>query len=197
MTWYEDDIKALETITTTLQYKPEMIFYGSSSIRLWKGLNEDFKPFYPVNLGFGGATLAACVWFFDRVMQSYSPRHIVCYAGDNDLGDGRCAEEVYLFFNQLLVSLNNRFPGVPFSFISIKPSVARRGILSQIRYTNQLISKAIEKAGTGYYYVNVFDRMLDAKGEPLKELYEPDNLHLSKQGYLLWKELLLEHFSNL
>src|SRR5207247_6657299 len=104
-----------------------------------------------------------------------------------DLGDGRCAEEVYLFFSQLLVHLNNRFPGVPFSFISIKPSMARLNLINQIRYTNQLISGAIEKAGNNYHYVNVFDKMLDAKGNPLKDLFEPDGLHLSKHGYLLWK----------
>ena len=32
-----------------------IIFYGSSTIRLWKSLNEDFKDVDVINLGFGGA----------------------------------------------------------------------------------------------------------------------------------------------
>jgi lysophospholipase L1-like esterase len=195
MIWYENDVKKLEALNGTLPYTPETVFYGSSSIRLWEGLYEDFKPFHPVNLGFGGATLAACVWFFDRIMQPYSPRHIVFYAGDNDLGDGRHGEEVYIFFNQLLVCLNNRYPGVPFSFISIKPSISRWNMVNQIRYTNQLIKNAIQKAGPHFYYVNIFDRMLDANGHPVRELFEADGLHLSKRGYSVWKEALLNHFA--
>jgi lysophospholipase L1-like esterase len=194
MIWYENDVKKLEALTGKLPYTPETIFYGSSSIRLWEGLYEDFKPCHPVNLGFGGATLAACVWFFERIMQPYSPKHIVFYAGDNDLGDGRTAEEVSIFFKQLLVCLNQRFPGVPFTFISIKPSLSRWNMVNQIRYTNKLISETIQKAGDHYHYLNIFDRMLDANGHPVKELFAPDGLHLSQKGYLLWKEVLLQHF---
>ncbi len=66
MFWYEDDVKQLETIKATLSYEPQTIFYGSSSIRQWEGLYEDFKQYHPVNLGFGGSTLTACVWFLER-----------------------------------------------------------------------------------------------------------------------------------
>jgi lysophospholipase L1-like esterase len=196
MIWYENDVKKLEALKGTLSYTPETVFYGSSSIRLWESLYDDFKPLHPVNLGFGGATLAACVWFFDRIMQPYSPRHIVFYAGDNDLGDGRTAEEVYIFFCQLQVCMQQHYPGIPLSFISIKPSLARWNMVNQIRYTNKLIREAIEKNNSRYYYVNIFDRMLDANGHPIKDLFDTDGLHLSKKGYVLWKEVLQEHLSS-
>ena len=195
MVWYENDVKKLEAITGTLSYAPQTVFYGSSSIRLWAGLYEDFKSMQPVNLGFGGATLAACVWFFDRIMQPYQPRHMVCYAGDNDLGDGRTPEEVYIFFRQLLVCLHRRFPETTFTFISIKPSIARWNMVNQIRYTNELISKAIWESGN-QYYINVFDSMVDGNGHPIRDLFEADGLHLSSKGYLVWKEMLLQHFAS-
>ena len=196
MNWYENDVKQVEALKGTLTYTPETIFYGSSSIRLWEGLYEDFNQFHPVNLGFGGATLAACVWYFDRIMQPYAPRHIVFYAGDNDLGDGRSAEEVSIFFRQLLVCLHERFPGIRFSFISIKPSMARRDLLDKMRYANQLIKTALEKAGPGHYYIDVFERMLDAQGHPLPQLFDTDGLHMNKQGYQLWKEVLWPHLES-
>jgi lysophospholipase L1-like esterase len=197
MIWYENDVKKLEALKGTLPYTPETIFYGSSSIRLWVDMYEDLKPLHPVNLGFGGSTLAACVWFFDRIMESYAPRHIVCYAGENDLGDGRTPEEVYIFFCQFLACLQRRFPDVPMTYISIKPSITRWNLEKTVRYTNQLIKAEIDKSNGKYYYLDVFDRMLGANGLPVKDLYEADGLHLTRKGYLIWKEALLQHFATI
>jgi lysophospholipase L1-like esterase len=197
MIWYENDIKKLEAVKGTLPYTPETIFYGSSSIRLWEDMYDDLKPLHPVNLGFGGSTLAACVWFFDRIMEPYAPKHIVCYAGENDLGDGRTAEEVCIFFRQFQACLQKRFPEVPLTFISIKPTIARWNLEKQVRYTNQLIKCEIEKSNGKQYYLNIFDHMLNANGQPAKELFEADGLHLTRKGYLIWKEVLLEHFATI
>ena len=64
MYWYEEDIERLEKYGKETGHNAETIFYGSSSIRLWTSLYDDFKNLKPANLGFGGSTLAACVWFF-------------------------------------------------------------------------------------------------------------------------------------
>lgn len=196
MNWYENDVKKLESLKGALPYTPETIFYGSSTMRLWEGMYEDLKPLLPVNLGFGGSTLAACVWFFDRIMEPYAPKHFVLYAGENDLGDGRTPEEVYIFFRQFQVCLQKRFPDVPLTFISIKPSVSRWNLEKQVRYANELIKTEIEKTNGRQYFLNTFDHMLNANGQPVKELYEADGLHLSKKGYLLWKDILLDHFAS-
>jgi len=91
-----------------MPYQPDTLFYGSSSIRLWESLYNDFATYKPVNLGFGGSTLAACVWFFDRLMMPLNPKRLVVYAGDNDLSDGRNPEEVFIFFEQLVVKARQR-----------------------------------------------------------------------------------------
>jgi lysophospholipase L1-like esterase len=158
---------------------------------------EDLKPLHPVNLGFGGSTLAACVWFFDRIMEPYSPRHIVIYAGENDLGDGRTPEEVYIFFCQMLACLQRRFPHVPMTYISIKPSITRWSLAKTVRYANQLIKAEIDKSNGKYYYLDIFDRMLDANGLPAKDLYDTDGLHLSRKGYLIWKDAVSQHFETI
>lgn len=197
MVWYEDEVKRVEEERGKLNYEPAVIFYGSSSIRLWESLYEDFEMFHPVNLGFGGSTLAACDWFFNRIMQQYQPRHMVFYAGDNDLGDGRNPEEVYIFFKQLLVAVNNRFPNISLSFISIKPSIARWNIIAQIRYTNQLISEVIAAGEGKHFYVDIFAPMLNNTGKPDPKYFDADGLHLSKQGYALWKDIVLEHLNKI
>lgn len=190
MLWYEDEVQRVEKEKGNLAYEPKMLFYGSSSIRLWDSLYEDFREYKPVNLGFGGSTLAACVWFFDRLVGGYRPESMIVYAGDNDLGDGRHPEEVFIFFRQLVACARERFGDIPLAFISIKPSLTRWNIVDSIRYTNTLIEEEIRKEGRNLHYIDVYDRMLDDHGNPNRELLDPDGLHINPKGYALWKEVV-------
>ena len=195
MFWYEDEIKRLETAGMQTEHKGDTIFYGSSTIRLWDSLQADLPQLAPVNLGFGGSTLAACAWFFTRIMQGYQPKCLVVYAGDNDLGDGRNPEEVFIFFKQLAAEVKERFGNLPCYFISMKPSISRWALADNFKYANSLIEKEIIGKPSNWQYIDVFNAMLNAGGEPNKALYLADGLHLSKQGYSLWKTIITEKIS--
>ncbi|SHM03690.1 SGNH/GDSL hydrolase family protein [Mucilaginibacter sp. OK098] len=195
MYWYEEEIKRLEKDYTKTANEVETVFYGSSSIRLWTSLNEDFKELKPVNLGFGGSTLAACVWFFERVMIPYHPKRIIIYAGDNDLGDGRHPEEVFIFFQQLVVKINKRFGDLPCYFVSLKPSISRWQMVDQFKYTNNLIETEIITRNDNWHFINVFKEMIDPAGRLKKEYFLNDGLHLSENGYKLWKEIIKKHIN--
>ena len=190
MYWYEDEVKRLEADGAKLGYLPETIFYGSSSIRMWTSLYNDFKEIKPINLGFGGSTLAACVWFFDRIMTPYQPKRFIIYAGDNDLGDGRHPEEVLIFFQQLVAQVKEKFGEIPCYFISLKPSLSRWALIEQFKYTNQLIENEIIRLDNNWQFINVFNEMVDAAGKPKTELYVKDGLHLSNAAYSLWEEVI-------
>lgn len=190
MNWYEEEIERLEKVRLNIEYDPEIIFYGSSSIRLWEDLNTDFPDKKVVNLGFGGSTLAACVWFLDRVMLNYKPKALIVYAGDNDLGDGRNPEEVVIFFQQLMVQTKKRFGDMPCYFISLKPSLSRWHMVNQFIYTNNLIHSEILKDDNSWTFIDIFKKMLDKSGKPNPELYKEDGLHLTEKGYRLWKEIV-------
>lgn len=193
MHWYEEDVQAAVAERQSCRYEPKTLFYGSSSIRLWTKLYEDFEDFKPVNLGFGGSTLAACVWFFDRIVSPIrNPDTFILYAGDNDLGDGRHPEEVLIFFREFMFKLRERYPLIPFYYISIKPSISRLEILEQIVQTNQLIEEEISAKGKNNdYFLNVFDKMMGSDGRPIAAYYQEDELHLNRDGYILWREIIL------
>ncbi|MEO6151480.1 MAG: GDSL-type esterase/lipase family protein [Mucilaginibacter sp.] len=195
MFWYEDDIKRLEKERAALTYKPATIFYGSSSIRQWTSLADDFKGLSPVNLGFGGSTLAGCTWFFDRVMVGFEPERLVFYAGDNDLGDGRHPEEVFIFFQQFAVRVKERFGSLPCYFISLKPSIARWAQFGNFKYANEIISAEIKNNHPDWRWVDIFSSMLNADGKPNPEYFVADGLHLSKKGYHLWKTAVHKELS--
>jgi len=184
MHWYEAEVRELEQ--TRPRIACPVVFYGSSSIRLWPRLDRDGQI---VNRGFGGSTLEACVHFFDRLVVPLSPRSLVIYAGDNDLGDGHSAEQVLTDFRELAGKIEKQLPGMPFGFISIKLSPARMGIADRIRRSNELIRKEIE-CHPAAYFIPIYDAMLDEKGIPKREFFLADGLHLNLTGYRLWEQIL-------
>jgi lysophospholipase L1-like esterase len=187
--WYESEVQALERATLSrVNGNHPPVFYGSSSIRLWETLAEDFDP-RVVNLGFGGSTLEACDHFFSRLVLPVHPRSLLLYAGDNDLGDGRSVEWVLGLFRSLAQRVAASLGTIPFGVVSVKPSPARSVIRDRIRRFNDLIRVEIESRAGGYY-VDVFSAMLNEKGEPRPELFLADGLHLSREGYRLWGHVL-------
>lgn len=183
MFWFHPDIERLENEVSKLKYNPKLVFYGSSTITLWDELTTVFKEYDSVNLGFGGSTLAACTWFFDRIFKNI--KHIdaiVIYAGDNDLGDGRHPEEVVLYLENLLYKIKAKYGNVKCTCISIKPSLARRHLLESIHYTNSKIKELMRK-DINFFYVDIYDALLDQKGEPIAEYFEEDGLHFNAKGY--------------
>lgn len=185
MFWYESDIKTIENKPVILtSEKKKVLFYGSSTIRLWDTIETDFPEFTVVNQGFGGSTLAACCWFFKRVVPQHKPDIIVLYAGDNDLGDGRHPEEVYLNFINLLALIKKHCGDIPVAFLSIKLSLSRLHLYNSIIFTNQIIKAEIVKNYPQCQYVNLIPAMYS--NETIDQtLFENDGLHLSEKGYMV------------
>lgn len=193
MFWYHQDLERLEKEITALKFNPKLIFYGSSTFTLWSELTSLFKEYNSINLGFGGSTLAACTWFFDRVFENINDiEAIVIYAGENDLGEGRHPEEVILHLENLLAKIRAKYGDIPCTFISIKPSVSRWHLSGSIRYTNSNIQELMSK-NFNFYFVDIYDLMLDEEGNPKVEYFTEDGLHLTQEGYKLWLNVLKKH----
>lgn len=186
MELFKDEVEQLEKAVVAHPAQ-SVVFYGSSTIRRWTTLERDFPQAKLINLGFGGSTLAACAWYFERLVVPAKPEAVVLYAGDNDLGEGRQPEEVYLFFCALADKMQRLLPDVPLWFVAIKPSPARWAIVDRIRAANALIAAEIKRLPNATF-VDLSDVMLNEKGEPRRELYEADGLHLNPGGYALWQE---------
>lgn len=197
MFWYEDEVRRLEGKIAYSKNRPATLFYGSSSFRLWPNLENEFKAFDAVNLGFGGSTLAACTWFFNRTVAPCQAKAIVIYAGDNDLGDGRHPEEIFIYFQQLAVLIKNRFGDIPCFFISIKPSLARWDLIDALKYTNNIIESEIIRQEGNWTFINIFQPMLKKDGRPNEAYFEGDGLHLTKAGYALWKSVIEAKLSSI
>ncbi|ARV13918.1 GDSL-type esterase/lipase family protein [Polaribacter sp. SA4-12] len=183
MCWYQEDLERLENDIQGLKYNPKLVFYGSSTFTLWSELTSIFKEYSPLNLGFGGSTLAACTWYFDRIFKNIEDIDaILIYAGDNDLGDGRHPEEVLLFLENLLSKIRKKYGDIKCTVISIKPSINRIHLMESIHYTNNCIKRLMSKSDH-CYYVDIYDALLDKKGNPDAIFFEEDGLHFNAKGY--------------
>jgi lysophospholipase L1-like esterase len=170
-----------------------VLFVGSSSIRLWNDLEDQFKA-SPVVIkrGFGGSQLSDCVKHLSRLVLPYRPRTVLVYAGDNDLASGTTPHEVYRRFFAFVEGIHRELPATRIAYISIKPSPARAHLLGAIREANALIHDYAEREES-VDYIDVFTPMLNAEGRPRTELFRADRLHLNREGYALWKQVIAPH----
>jgi len=166
-----------------------VLFVGSSSIRLWDNLEEQFEGARVLKRGFGGSRLTDCVKHLDRLVIKYRPRLVMLYAGDNDLAEGGSPEEVLTRVQAFAQGVHRRLPDTRIMFISIKPSPARRALIDKARAANDLV-RAYANEHPLVDYVDVFTPMLAADGSPRAELFRTDALHLNDQGYALWHRII-------
>lgn len=170
-----------------------VVFVGSSSIRLWNGLETAFQD-NPVIVkrGFGGSRLVDCVRHLGQLVTSYKPRVVVVYAGDNDLAEGRSPQQVLQSFTRLVEGVHKDLPQTRIAFVSVKPSPLRIALLDKIREANALI-QAYAQTAPDVDFIDVFSGMVDAQGQPRTELFLPDRLHLNAAGYALWRQAIGPH----
>ncbi|WP_079726176.1 SGNH/GDSL hydrolase family protein [Pseudoxanthomonas indica] len=165
-----------------------VLFVGSSSIRLWDSLAQDFPDAVVINRGFGGSEVRDSTWYADRIVYPYHPSTVVLYAGDNDLANGRTAEQVGQDTATFIDRVHKRLPSARIVIISTKPSPSRAHLLEAQRQANALVQRAAQQRGA--VFVDVFTPMLDAQGQPRESLFIQDRLHMNASGYALWKQLL-------
>jgi lysophospholipase L1-like esterase len=166
-----------------------VVFVGSSSIRLWTSLAQDFPGINALNRGFGGSELADSVFYADRIVVPYAPRTVVLYAGENDLAAGKSAETVLADFRAFRTKVHAALPMTRILFLSIKASPSRAKVLPAVKRANELIAAdcATDPRCT---FVDVATPLLDAQGSYRPELFRDDQLHLKPAGYEIWTKVL-------
>ena len=187
---WEKDIATIEAkIKSGESAQHSIVFVGSSSIRLWK-LKESFPNLATSNHGFGGSQMADSVHFFERVVTPVHPAMIVIYAGDNDLAQGKSPQAVAKDFQQFAAKVKDQLPDCRrVIYVAVKPSVKRWALVDKMKETNQLIQTV---CGTDprLEFLDIWQPMLNADGQPRPDLLVEDGLHMNAAGYQIWNEAL-------
>lgn len=170
-----------------------ILFVGSSTIRMWQGLEQTFPEQGPViRRGVGGSRLQEWVEFVPDLVLPYQPRQIVLYAGENDLVEGFGPMDLLGAFVAFVRRVRLQMPEVPIAYVSIKPSPSRMAQVEAMREANLLIQTFV-LGEAKLDYVELHAAMLDNDGQPRLELYQRDKLHLTRDGYGLWRQVISAH----
>jgi lysophospholipase L1-like esterase len=170
----------------SLQQPPydALLFTGSSTIRLWKNLSNEFRGFPLLNRGFGGSRFSDLIHHYRDVIQPYDCKAIIIYSGDNDLASLMTPNEVLRDAQRLLQLIRKDFPAVPVIFIAIKPSIARWHLREEIRETNRGLNK-LARTASNVHVLDIYPKLLTGRGKPHLGLLEEDGLHLNEKGYTI------------
>jgi len=174
--------------------KKAILFVGSSSFRMWKTLAQDFPDHKVINRGFGGSGLPNVIEYVNDIIFPYKPKQVIVYCGENDFfrEQNITPEIVAARFEQLFKMIRTKMPRVHIAFVAIKPSPRRQAIMPQMVQTNTLVKNFLEKQKRAAF-INIYDEMLDAQGNPRKELFTEDDLHMNASGYAIWKRIVLPY----
>jgi lysophospholipase L1-like esterase len=173
--------------------KQQVLFIGSSSIRLWSDFSERFKDYAVINRGFGGAELSDVTRYAHRIIIPYRPSKVFIYAGDNDIGRNQSSGQVFDEFVELFNLLSAELRHTQFYFISVKPSPRRWKYITQIEDLNKKVSEFIKKQAGNWTFIDVYHAMLSEDGSPKADLFRPDKIHLNSKGYDVWEKLIKAH----
>jgi len=166
-----------------------VLFVGSSSIRFWKTLNEDMKPFKVINRGFGGSHIKHINYHFKDIVKPYKPEAIVFFCGTNDIAALKTVNEVYDDFLDFFSLVNKNLPDTKIFIIGIKPSKARLYLKDNEMELNSKLRK-LSLQNNDLFFISVWDEMLTEEGLPNQNLFIEDGLHVNAEGYALWTSLV-------
>ena len=194
---FEKDILAFEASDkTNPPPKNAILFIGSSSIRMWKTLAQDFPDYRVINRGFGGSQISDSIYFADRIVVPYEPRAIVFYAGGNDINARKSPETVFNDFKTFVGKVRGKLPTTRIVYISVAPNPARWAQIEQVRAANKMIRDYTTNEA-GLSFIDVHPHMLGEDGQPKPDIYLADKLHMNEKGYAIWKGVVGEHLRSI
>lgn len=169
----------------------QILLIGSSSFTMWKDVHSYFPDRKILNRAFGGSTLVDVIHYRYDVVFPYQPKQIVIYCGENDFAssDTVTVELVMQRFITLYNYIRAKYKNVPLAYVSMKPSPSRVHLLEKYKEANKRI-KSFLAIKPNTKFVDVYNAMLTASGEPMPDIFLSDNLHMNAKGYAIWKKKL-------
>jgi len=188
---FEPNIREFEERDRTNPPPPDAaLFTGSSSIRLWDSLEEDFAPLSVINRGFGGAQFSDVIHFLDRIVVPYRPRVVVIYAGSHDLrrADGG-PPAVLRMFDAFRTAVHDALPETKVCYVSMKPSIKKWETIGMDREANRLVEEYCASTPLTTY-IDIWTPMVREGSPPPARYFKPDRNHPSREGYRLWASVI-------
>lgn len=188
---FQKEVKSLTERIDQKGWKPNsFVFTGSSSVRLWRNLQEEFPTIPIINTGFGGSQASDLLIHLDELVIRYGPEKVFIYEGDNDISAGKEATQIMTDIDLLVNRILQKLPETTIVLISAKPSPSRWQLKTSYTVLNDLM-RQYATTHNQVDFMNVWDVMLDKTGKPISEIYIADSLHMNEKGYAIWNKSVI------
>ncbi len=166
-----------------------MVFAGSSSIRMWKDVQEYYPNYNVVNNGFGGSQFRDLLYFYRELILKQKPDILFIYEGDNDVAANKRSGLIQREAKELYKQIRQDLPETKIILISPKPSIARWSLKKKYEKLNRRLERYCNR-NDNLDYADVWNAMLDEKGIVFQDIFIQDGLHMNKKGYDLWAKVI-------
>lgn len=180
---FEESIKTyLQADAAVPPPKGAILFIGSSIIRQWSDLRHQMGPLPVFNRAFGGSRTSDLLERVDQLVLPHAPRVIVYYAGGNDLNNDTPPAAILANFHDFAQRVRAALPTTRLLCLSINRVPQKREKWAALDEANRLLAAYCADT-PGLRYLDVNPAILDAAGEPRRELLRRDGLHFWPEAY--------------
>lgn len=168
--------------------KETIVFTGSSSIRIWRDLEQRFPEHQIVNSGFGGSHASDLLALSEQLVLRYNPKKVFIYEGDNDISARKNLKKITRTFLEIIARIRAKNPDTEIVLIAAKPSIARWKLRRRYKRLNREFEKLSEMDPL-IQYADVWKPMLN-KRKVKRDIFIQDGLHMNAKGYNLWYDVI-------
>jgi len=186
---YKNDVEKLYTKEYNFSPgKKLVVFAGSSSIRMWKDVQDYFPAYNVINNGFGGSHYSDLIYFYDQLILKQKPDILFIYEGDNDIASHKKPSKVSKEAKLLVEKVKTDMPETRIVIISPKPCIKRWELRKDYAKLNKRLNKLAKKDDLGF--ADVWSAMLDDNGVVFQDIFIEDGVHMNKKGYDIWAKVI-------
>ena len=172
-----------------------ILFIGSSSIRMWKSIEEDIRPYKSIRRGYGGARYTDLIHFTEQLVEPHDVKAVAVFVANDITGSKNDLKpkEILRLVKYIVRSIRKTHINKPIFFIETTPTSSRWKVWDQISYANDLISDFCSN-NQNLFFISTRSFFISSNGEPNDHYFVGDRLHLNKKGYSLWGEIIKASF---
>lgn len=194
--WYYKNYKywaEKKSLFEVLPKKPNQVVFVGNSITDGCEWSELFDNSNIINRGIGGDNTQGLLERLSDITIS-QPQKIFLEIGINDLGVQLNTTEIKINYSYIIDQIKKESPNSQIFIQSVLPTKNHSSIKNDtIILLNQKIKELSENKSITF--INLYECFVDSTGN-LSDKYSIDGVHLIGQGYLLWRDQILNYLTD-
>lgn len=168
-----------------------LLLMGSSSLDYWNTFKEDLSDVEIVyNCGIGGTGISDWQdYMMERLVYRHSPSTILMFLGGNEIGV-LSVSKIVNKIRETLLDIHERLPETRIYLLGQKPAIVSRKTFEKYQELNEGQQEIASDYSDFIQYIDNWDYYMDSNGNPIRSYFVDDGMHLTTEGYVVWKNVI-------